>query len=69
MDEILKKALEILKNRETYWGNKAHSTNDLNMAQNHLSMASAYYSAYWILYYAATENWECLKQFDYYKEA
>ena len=69
MENIYEKALQMLKDRENYWGNKAHSTNDLNMAQNHLSMASAYYSAYWILHYAMESNWECLKQFDYYQEA
>ena len=69
MDEILKKALEILKDRELYHGAEAHKATSHVVKQFELSTASAYYSAYWILYYAATENWECLKQFDYYKEA
>lgn len=63
--DIYTRALDILKNRENAWGNKAHETDNLTKKQEYLSMASAYCSAWWILWYANHENWDCLDQFDY----
>ena len=52
---IYNKALDILKSREDYYGNEAH-----------MDRASAYNSAWWILYYAMHEDWDALDQYDYY---
>ena len=61
------KALDILKNRENYHGNHAHEVDSYVVKQSELSMASAYNSAWWILYYAIHDDWESLDQFDYYE--
>lgn len=62
------KALDILKKRENHWGMMAHATESYTDKQCNLSMASAYNSAWWILYYAMHEDWDCLDQFDYYDD-
>lgn len=64
---IYTKALDILKKRELYYGEQAHKTTNHVVTQMALSEASAYNSAWWILYYAIHENWECLDQFDYFE--
>lgn len=61
------KALDILKKRENYWGMMADATEDYTDRISNLSMASAYSSAWWVLYYAIHENWEALDQFDCYE--
>ena len=60
------KALNILKNRTQYWDNQA-SYDDKTEDEKAVCLArsSAYNSAWWILYYAIHEDWECLDQFDY----
>ena len=60
-------AAEILKKREEYHAEEAHNANAHVVTQCHLSEASAYNSAWWILHYAMQENWEALEQFDYFK--
>lgn len=62
------KALNILKNRTQYWDNQA-SYDDKTEDEKAVCLArsSAYNSAWWILYYAIHEDWECLDQFDYYE--
>lgn len=62
------KALQMLKERENYHGNHAHDGNSYVVTQCELSMASAYNSAYWILYAAIHDDWEMLDQYDYYHE-
>ena len=62
---IYTRALEILKKRENYCGEQANKAESHVVKQCNLSEASAYSSAWWILYYAIHENWECLDQFDY----
>ena len=62
------KALNMLKKRENYWGKMAHATENYTNKQCNLSMASAYNSAWWILYYAMHEDWDSLDQFDYYDD-
>ena len=62
------KALDILKKRENHWGMMAGATDNYTTKMSNLSMASAYNSAWWILYYAMHEDWESLDQFDYYEE-
>lgn len=61
------KALDMLKARENYWGEQAHKATSHVVQQCNLSEASAYNSAWWILYYAIHEDWEALDQFDYYE--
>ena len=61
------KALDMIKAREKYYGKHAHDNKSHVVTQEMLSMASAYHSAWWILYYAMHENWEALDQFDYYE--
>ena len=63
---IYTKALQMLKDREEYHGNKAEEFDSYVAKQCALSTAGAYNSAWWILYYAIHENWECLDQFDTY---
>ena len=65
---IFTKAQEILKNREKYFSEEAHSTQSHIVKQCALSEAGAYNSAWWILQYAIEENWEALEQFDYYSK-
>ena len=60
------KALDILKKRENHWGMMADATESYTDKMSNLSMASAYSSAWWILYYAMHEDWDCLDQFDCY---
>jgi len=62
------KALKMLKDRENYYGKTAETAKSYVVQQEMLSMASAYHSAWWILYYAIHDDWECLDQFDYYSE-
>lgn len=59
-NELLEKALHMILQREQYYARN----------ENHKSaaIASAYNSAYYILYYAMTENVESLSQFDYFSE-
>lgn len=59
-------AAEILKKREEHYGEEANKLISHTAKQCALSEASAYNSAWWILHYAMTENWEALEQFDYY---
>lgn len=61
------KALDILKKRENHWNMMADTTDNDTAKMSDLSMASAYSSAWWILYYAMHENWEALDQFDCYE--
>lgn len=63
------KALSILKNRIQYWDDQA-SYDDKTDDEKAICLAcsGAYNSAWWILYYAIHENWECLDQFDYYEK-
>lgn len=66
---IYTRALDMLKEREEYHGAQAHKENiSHNMTMQHLSEASAYNSAWWILYYAIHEDWEALDQFDYFRK-
>ena len=65
---IYTKALEMLKQREVYHGNRAHNAKSYTVTQCELSEASAYNSTWWILYYAIHEDWEALDQFDYFTE-
>lgn len=58
-------ALELLNKRENYHSAEAHKSESHTVAQCHLSEASAYNSAWWILYHAKNGNWESLQQFDY----
>ena len=44
----------------------AEATDNYTSKMSDLSMASAYSSAWWILYYAMHEDWDSLDQFDYY---
>ena len=60
------KALDMLKKRENHWGMMAHDTENYTDKMSKLSMASAYNSAWWILYYALHEDWDSLDQFDCY---
>jgi len=63
---IYTKALDILKNREEYWGEEAHKEGlSYNAQCSCLDRAGAYNSAWWILYYAIHEDWDALEQFDY----
>ena len=59
----------MLKDREEYHGQQAHREGiSHTVATNHISEASAYNSAWWILYYAIHEDWESLEQYDYYNK-
>lgn len=60
------KALDILKKRENYHGKHAHEVDSYTVTQSELSMASAYNSAWWILWYAMHDDWDALDQYDYY---
>lgn len=62
------KALQMLKDREEYYGNKAHESDSYVVKQCALSEASAYNSAWWILHYAMHEDWDCLDQYDYFRK-
>ena len=66
--DIYTKALDILKQRELHHGAEAHKATSHVVKQCELSSASAYSSAWWILYYAIHENWEAIEQFDYYRK-
>ena len=63
--DIYTKALDMLKKRELYHGAEAEKATSYAVKCAHLDKAGAYNSAWWILYYAIHENWECLDQFDY----
>lgn len=65
---IYTKALEILKDREKYYGEIGHTADTHILRQLALSEAATYNSAWWILKYATEENWEALDQFDYFKK-
>ena len=66
---IYTRALDMLKKREEYHGEQAHKKDiSHSVAMQHLSEASAYNSAWWILNYAIHEDWEALDQFDYFKK-
>ena len=60
------KALNILKSRENHYGMMIDDTKSYTDNQCNLSMASAYHSAWWILYCAMHEDWDRLDQLDYY---
>ena len=63
------KALNILENRFQYWNEQA-SYDDKTRDEKIICLArsSAYNSAWWILYYAIHEDWDCLDQFDYFNK-
>ena len=63
--DIYSKAMEILENRSYAWGETAHNTKDYAKKMCALSYASAYDTAWWILWYAKHEKWDELEQFDY----
>lgn len=64
--ELVEKALEILKKRENYYGDKAHEDGASYVVQcGNLERACAYNSAWWIVYYALHGDEEALNQFDY----
>ena len=65
---IYTKALEMLKQREVYHGKRADHIESYTIRQCELSEASAYNSAWWILYYAIHEDWDGLNQYDYFGE-
>lgn len=60
-------AMDLFRKREEYHVEEAHSSKSHTITQCHLSEASAYNSAWWMLYYAKSGNWEALEQFDYFK--
>lgn len=62
------KALQMLKDREEYYSEQAEKLESHTAKQCALSEANAYHSAWWILYYAIHEDWECLDQFDYFRK-
>ena len=64
---LYEQALKILKARENEYGEKAHNTENYISKMCFLSEASAYNSAWWILYYTIHGDQECLDQFDYFK--
>ena len=65
-ENIYTYALEILKNRENYWGEEAHKDgHSYSVTCACLDRAGAYNSAWWILWYAIHEQWDALEQFDY----
>jgi len=65
MDDLIKKALDIFKKRENYYGEHAYDTDSHVVQCGHLERACAYNTAWWILYYAANGDEEALNQFDY----
>lgn len=66
---IYTRALRMLKDREEYHGEQAsYDDKSHTVRMCELSEASAYNSAWWILYYAIHEDWEALDQFDYYNK-
>ena len=67
MNTIFYKALDILKAREEHYGKLAHLAVSEDAKIDCLSRAGAYSSAWWILRYALDGDWECLNQFDMYK--
>lgn len=60
-------AAEILKKRKEHYDEESRNAISHTVKQCALSEASAYDSAWWILYYAMHENWDALEQFDYFK--
>lgn len=58
-------AMQIFRKREEHYAKEAHDSKSHTVTQCNLSEASAYNSAWWILYYAKSGNWEALEQFDY----
>ena len=65
-ENIYTYALRLFKAREEYYTKQAEQATSHTVKQAALSEASAYHSAWWILYYAIHENWECLEQYDYF---
>ena len=61
-EELIYRASAILLSRYTHWEKEAQ--NSESEAAN--ATASAYKSAFDILWYAINDNEECLKEFDYY---
>ena len=64
--DIYDYAMRLFRSREEHFNNEAHNNKSHTVTQCALSEASAYNSAWWILYYAKRGNWEALEQFDYY---
>lgn len=60
--------LKIFKSRENYYTKKAEKAQSHTVKQMALSEASAYNTAWWILYYAIHEQWDCIEQYDYLKK-
>lgn len=67
MEELIKKAMEILKSREDYYGEQAsYDDKSYEVRADALARAAAYNSAWWIVYYALHGDEDALNQFDYY---
>ena len=67
IENIYTYTLRLFKERKEYFTKKAEKAISHTVKQCALSEASAYNSAYWMLYYAIHENWACVEQFDYFK--
>lgn len=65
MEELIQKALNILKKRENYYGEHSRDSESYAVQCSNLDRACAYNTAWWILYYAINGNEEALNQFDY----
>ena len=63
-ENIFDYALKILKQRADYYEKHAKEVNFESERLAALAESSAYSSAWWILWYAISEQWDCLRQFD-----
>lgn len=68
-EDIFTYALKILKQRADYYCKYAKETNCESDRVAALTESGAYSSAWWILWYAIHEQWDCLEQFDYINES
>lgn len=65
---IYNKALDIFKERENYYGDRAHTHTSYTTTQCDLSIAATYATAWTILYHAMHEDWDAIEKFVLKKE-
>lgn len=65
-EELIYRAHGMLLDRVNYYDKKAKEASSYTVKTDAISCATAYRSAYDILWYAINNNEECLKEFDYY---
>jgi hypothetical protein len=67
-EKLIYRAHGMLLDRVNYYDKQAKEAKSHSVKVSAISSASAYKSAYDILWYAINNNEECLKEFDYYAD-